>query len=452
MADTDNAPTVGSLPPAQGVKSYLDQLEQAVKRAKECLKTLENTSKKAEGVDAELTELVAKASKAQVTADSEALRANQAKTAVEEHSNTVAKLKGTMDADATAIAKKRAEIEGIGQSFVNLRSTSEADMTAIANARKAADEAAKAVAETSGKATTIQASILETKKGIDDLSQSVREESKTIKSDVSQVTSAKESSAALLAAIEKANTATMELQQRSKTACTSVESLEKTAKDKVASVNELVDKSLDLQKSVADYEKNLAALQGEFSTMKDKVEGLLPGATSAGLASAFASQRKHYAQQREKWAQIMVLGLGFLTLTVVIIGAVLPSGADDWGAILRHFCQRIPYLIAPLWISGYAGHHHKLATRMEEEYASKETISTSFEGYKREMSTDPEAAKALSKIVLEIIARRPGMVYEGKQQDVTPLSAVTDAVEKVVPTVVEAVAAKLKGLVPPASR
>jgi len=411
---------------------------------------LENTSKKAEAADVELADYVTKAAKAQVAADSEALRANQAKCAVEEHSNTVAKLKGAIDADAAAVATKRTEIEGIGQGFVNLRSTSEADMTAIANARKTADEAAKTIAETSGKATASQASIMETKKGIEDLSQAVRDESKTIKSDVSAVVAAKENSTALLAAIQKADTTITELQVRSKTACASVESLEKSAKDKVASVSDMVNKSLDLQTKVTEYEKSLAVLAGEFSAMKDKVEGLLPGATSVGLASAFANQRKHYALEREKWANIMVLGLGFLTLTVIVIGVYLPSGADTWGAILRHFCQRLPYLIAPLWISGYAGHHHKLATRMEEEYAGKETISTSFEGYKREMSVDPESAKALSKIVLEIIARRPGLVYEGKQHDVTPLSAVTDAVEKLVPTVVASVFSKIKGLLPSA--
>ena len=437
-------------PDGENVKTYLDQLEQAVKRSQELLKTLENTVKKVDGVDATLAEIVAKAAKAQVSADSEALRAFQAKTAVEEHSNAVAKLKGLMDADAAAIAKKRTEIEAIGQSFVNLRSTSEADMTAIANARKSADAAAKTVAETSGTTTAVHASIQETKKGVEDLSQAVREESKTITSDVSQVSAAKESSAALLIAIEKANTAITELQGRSKLACASAESLEKIAKDKVASVNALVDRSSELQTKVAEYEKSLTALQGEFSTMKDKVESLLPGATSVGLASAFATQRKHYADEREKWGKIMGVGLAFLTITVIVVGMYLPSASDDWSAILRHICQRFPYLVAPLWISGYAGHQHMLATRMEEEYASKETISKSFEGYKREMAVDPDAAKALSQNVLEIIARRPGLVYEGKQQNFTPLTAVTDAIEKVVPAVVEAVAAKLKGILPPA--
>ena len=451
MADNDTSVTVGSLTAGgQDAKSYLDQMEQVVTRGKEYLKILESMSKKAEAADAELADYVAKAAKSQVSADSEALRANQAKVAVEGHSNTVAKLKGDIDADAAAVAKKRAEIEGIGQNFVNLRSTSEADMIAITNARKTADEAAKAVAETSGKTTAIQASILETKKGIEDLSQAVRDESKTIKSDVSQVTSAKETSTTLLGAIQKADATITELQVRSKAACISVESLEKSAKDKVASVSEMVDKSLELQTKVAEYEKSLDFLTGEFSAMKDKVEGLLPGATSVGLASAFANQRKHYALERVKWANIMVLGLVFLTVTVIVVGAWLPSATDTWGAILRHLCQRFPYLVAPLWISAYAGHQHMLATRMEEEYASKETISTSFEGYKREMSADPDAAKALSKTVLEIIARRPGLVYEGKHHDVTPLSAVTDAVEKLVPAVVESAVAKLKGLLPPA--
>lgn len=447
MADIETPVTVGSLVPlaeGQDAKSSLDQVELTVKRAKEYLKTIEGTAKKAADADGKLAEHVAKAAEAQARADNEALRASQAKGFVEEHSNAAAKLKGSMEIDAAAIAQKRAEIETISQGFANLRSTSESNATAIVSSRKTADEAAKSITETSGTAAAVQANISQVKKDIEALAQAVREQSKTITADVSQVTTAKETSAVLLATIQKTTTASSELQERSKTAYASIESLEKSAKAKTETVSELVNKSLELQKKVADYENNLAVLTVEFKTMTDKVERLLPGATSAGLASSFADQRKHFAGEREQWAKILVGSLGLLMLVVIVVGVKLPPGADDWGGIARHLLERLPYMVPPFWLAVYAGRQHMLATQMEEEYATKAAVSTSFEGYKREMASDPEAAKALCNDVLAIIARRPGLVYEGKQEDVTAFTPAVEATKKLMLTAVDAVAAKLK--------
>lgn len=447
MADNDAA-SASSAPQAEvDHKSSLEQLEQTVKRAKEYLKVIEGTNKKAVDADGKLIELLAKAGEAQMKADNEALRASHAKGLVEEHSGAAAKLKGSMESDTAVIAKKRVEIEAIAQSFANLRSTSEADATAITSARKTADEAAKSVTETSGKAAAVQANISETKKSIEDLAQTVREGTKTITADVSQIAAGKETSATHLATMQKATTTCNELQERSKTALAAIESSEKSAKAKLDTVTDLTAKSVDLQAKVSEYETNLANLQSEFVAMKDKIEGLLPAATSAGLAASFAQQRAHYAREREGWATNMKWGLAFLTVTVAILAYVFPTGADSWGDVLRHLVQKIPFMVAPLWVVGYSGRQHMLATRMEEEYASKETISTSFDGYKREMESDPETAKMLSKNVLEIIARRPGMVYEGEHQDYTPLKPVAETVEKLVPSIADAIVAKLKGVV-----
>ena len=70
-----------------------------------------------------------------------------------------------------------------------------------------------------------------------------------------------------------------------------------------------------------------------------------------------------------------------------------------------------------------------MSLRMEEEYGFKEAISTAFEGYKREMATIPSNTDGqvtpihiLCTNVLNSLSRRPGLIYEGKHQDITPLS------------------------------
>src|SRR5205807_9573247 len=81
-----------------------------------------------------------------------------------------------------------------------------------------------------------------------------------------------------------------------------------------------------------------------------------------------------------------------------------------------------------VWLAVYAGRNYMLALRLQEEYAFKEALSTSFEGYKREMTGIPAAGDQLLPIltlcnnVLETLALRPGRLYEGKHDDITPLS------------------------------
>lgn len=444
MADTDaalNSPV--PQPEGDNTKSSLEQLEQTVKRAKEYLKVIEGTNKKAADADSKLIELLAKAGESQMKADNEALRASHAKGLVEEHSGAAAKLKGSMESDTAVIAKKRVEVEAIAQSFANLRSTSEADATAIASARKTADEAAKSVTETSGKAAAVQANISEIKKSIEDLAQTVREGTKTITADVMQIAAAKETSSTHLATMQKATTTCNELQERSKTAHTTIETLEKSAKAKTEMVSELTEKSLVLEKKVAEYEGSLASLQAEFVAMKDKIEGLLPGATSAGLASSFSTLRKRHEEARKWWMKVLFVSISSLLIIAYFDGGL--SGLQEWDAIRRHFVQRLPWIVPPIWLAIVAGRQYMMAVQMEEEYANKEAVSTSFEGYKREMASNPEALQALCNSVLEIFARRPGRIYEGKQQDVTPLTPAVEAVQKLIPATVEAVMAKIKG-------
>ncbi|MBI3296742.1 MAG: hypothetical protein HYZ75_01165 [Elusimicrobia bacterium] len=446
MADTNSAPASSAPQTEVDHKSSLEHLEQVGKRAEEYLKVIEGANRKAAEADEKLIQLLAKAGEAQMKADNEALRASHAKGLVEEHSGAAAKLKGSMESDTAVIAKKRVEIEAVAQSFANLRSTSEADATAITSSRKTADEAAKSVTETSGKAAAVQANISETKKGIEDLAQSVREGTKAIVADLAQVSAAKEASATHIASMQKATTTSNELQERSKTALATIESLEKDAKAKVEQVSKLAGKCLTLEKQVADYETTLASLQTDFAAMKDKIEGLLPLATSAGLAASFSTLRKRHEDARKWWMKVLFGCIGSLLIIAYFDGGL--KELQEWDAIRRHFVQRLPWIVPPIWLAIVAGRQYMMAVQMEEEYANKEAVSTSFEGYKRELASNPEALQALCNRVLEVFARRPGSIYEGKQQDVTPLTPAIEAVQKLIPSTVEAVMAKLKGSTP----
>jgi len=164
--------------------------------------------------------------------------------------------------------------------------------------------------------------------------------------------------------------------------------------------------------------------------MDKKIEGLLPHATSTSLASAFREQKKRFEKPQRNW--MIAFGITiFLLLLVGVVVATEVSEKDTWDIILRHLISRLPLIVPLLWLGIYAGRNYMLALRLEEEYAFKEAISTSFEGYKREMADIPAGSTAESKPisvlcenVLLALSQRPGRIYEGRHEDITPFSPI----------------------------
>jgi len=410
---------------------------QMTKRIEEILNTAEDNLKKISTVMAQFNESLSKAKDSQARADNEALRASQAKSMVEEHSTAVAKLKGTIEADAAAIAAKKNDLDVLIQNISNLKKTSESDTTSISNTRKTAEESGNAIKETSGKIAAIQGSIDTIKKNVDATTQTINQNAQKATTDSANISSSKAN--ANLAAIQKTITEMNGIHERAKATHGGIESFEKDSKQKAESMSALVKKAQEVEKKVTEYELNLSKLQEEFKAEVEKVDSLLPGAATASLASSFCAQKKRFKIPQIGW-MVSFVGCIITLLVIAFVGEnnLLNSLEQNWDSVLRHIVQRLPFVIPLLWLGIYSGRQYMLSLRMEEEYAFKEAISTAFEGYKREMASIPADARVTAPInalcdnVLESLSRRPGLIYEGKHQDVTPLTPIADAVEKLV--------------------
>jgi hypothetical protein len=186
-----------------------------------------------------------------------------------------------------------------------------------------------------------------------------------------------------------------------------------------------------VQSRVEKYEQDLATLKSAFDALHAKTEALLPGATSAGLASAFREQKSRFDKPQLYWL------LTFIAAVVLLLAAGLkglPTGdSPSWDAILRHIANRLPLVVPLVWLGIYAGSNYMLALRMQDEYAFKEVLSATFEGYKREMANiqGSEASVAplltLCDNVLRTLAERPGRIYESHHEDITPFAALLKA-------------------------
>lgn len=142
-----------------------------------------------------------------------------------------------------------------------------------------------------------------------------------------------------------------------------------------------------LNKLKSDLEKTHNDWQKKFDTLSNKIEGLLPGATSAGLAKSYHEQKKSYQTPNTIWAIVFIL-----TMCGMIYYAVLTaSESENITKAFFNILSRIPFFIPTIWLALFASKQQSQNRRLEQEYAYKESLAKSYEGYKREIEKLPDS-------------------------------------------------------------
>ena len=187
---------------------------------------------------------------------------------------------------------------------------------------------------------------------------------------------------------------------------------------------------------LTDFEAKLTEIHQSSKERLKAIEGLLPGATSAGLASAFNSRRQDFTRPQIWWQSLFIASLLALLALAMWEPFSHPASTGEltWNAVGLFVLHRLPFALPLIWLAFHAGHRAALAQRVGEDYAFKEVVSRSFEGYRREMAEiDGKAApdSALSDFcasVLRVITSPPGRIYEKHKLNNTPLNALAESV------------------------
>jgi hypothetical protein len=214
-----------------------------------------------------------------------------------------------------------------------------------------------------------------------------------------------------------------------------VEKSRQQCEEHAATAKRLADIADTTHERVSEYEAHLAELQGSAEERLKAIEGLLPGATSAGLASAFKQRRANLTLPQCFWQAVFMVSLfGLVVVAWLEFGwHSVPDAALTWGGLGLSLLHRLPFALPLIWLAFHSSHKAALAQRVQEDYAFKEAVSRSFEGYRREMAElEGKAApeSALSQLcvrVLSIITDPPGRIYEKHQLTKTPLNALAES-------------------------
>lgn len=231
------------------------------------------------------------------------------------------------------------------------------------------------------------------------------------------------------------------------------EELDAVVKEKSEVLDSLAkEKSTALDDAISKYTKEHDGLLAEkkqafaevlekattsFSELKDKIETLLPGATSAGLASAFRL-RKDAIQKTKRW---WICGLILSSVALISFGICSLLGCLPDQSVIVSVAGRSVIVVGLIFIEEFCRRNYNIAARLTEAYAYKEVLSTSYLGYKQEMNEMPmpkdteespetKGSSVLMQTLLKKLDEEPGCDVFDKERQVVGVGSLIDAVGK----------------------
>lgn len=183
--------------------------------------------------------------------------------------------------------------------------------------------------------------------------------------------------------------------------------------------------------------EQLSKLESEqdlrHSALLLRVESLLPGATSAGLASSYKVLKDNFTSPIARYtlafyASLMAL-LGGALVLVIDSFTLWPLSiqlvqAKDWDFMLRTLLARAPLVVPIVWLALFSATRRSQYERLQQEYAHKEALASSYESYKKQLQDLKVDADALQRELIakaiEAIAYNASKTLDGNHTEKLP--------------------------------
>ncbi|SDE36220.1 hypothetical protein [Kordiimonas lacus] len=199
----------------------------------------------------------------------------------------------------------------------------------------------------------------------------------------------------------------------------------------------------ELQEKIQAYKDLAESHQKKFAAFEKRIEDLLPGATSAGLASAYADRRKTFEDPIKFNSRLFYAAMAGL----FVIGFIFSvESIGEWPLKFTHatnlselgssFLLKLPFLGPLIWLAVFASKRRSEAQRLEQEYAHKEALAKSYESFKQQIHELGQENDVIMEQLLEaairVVAYNASATLDGKHGDKVPLQ---EAIERAVPVV-----------------
>lgn len=184
-----------------------------------------------------------------------------------------------------------------------------------------------------------------------------------------------------------------------------------------------------LLQALTDFE---SAQQAKYSALNDQIESLLPGAASAGLASAYKQVKDSFDMPIRNSSYLFYFSIGLLLMMSFLTGiqeisfaGIKFSAAGDWKAVLTGMVHKLPYYIPVLWLAFYSTKRRSEYQRLQQEYAHKEALAKSYDSYRKQVldlgSDGSSMMAALIEKAISAVAYNASGTLDGKHGEDMPL-------------------------------
>lgn len=196
-----------------------------------------------------------------------------------------------------------------------------------------------------------------------------------------------------------------------------ISDLEKKLEGTLASAETIVRQTAEQNALIVKQQEELAALKSSGEAALRQAEELLADANRNTLAGAFKTRRDAL-----KWPLLIwggVFGFSILVLAIFAYVELVPNKSEvfDWHSLI----MRLPASAPLIWLGWFSAKQYGYSARLKEDYAFKVAAAMSFEGYKREISNDPELMKKLQESAIGCFAENPLRIYESSTNHASPL-------------------------------
>lgn len=181
-------------------------------------------------------------------------------------------------------------------------------------------------------------------------------------------------------------------------------------------------------KNLSDFE---TTQKDKYIALNEQIETLLPGATSAGLAEAYDTLASSFDNPIKNASTIYYVAVGLM-----IFGAFFTAIDDvgwfyinfidvkEWDATIRSIAQKIPFYAPVIWLAYYASKRRSEYQRLQQEYAHKKALASSYHSYKKQLealdSKDLEMQKAFIEKTIDAIVHNASTTLDGYHGDKMP--------------------------------
>ena len=173
----------------------------------------------------------------------------------------------------------------------------------------------------------------------------------------------------------------------------------------------------------------------KHTTLFEKIETLIPGATSAGLASAYKEMKESFDNPIDKWNKFFLGSVGVMFFVTFLSFVNITGGLADFTfsfanakgieETFESLFNKLPIYAPLIWLAIFSSKRRSEAQRLQQEYAHKEALAKSYDSYKTQIEQlEQEDSKMLLKLIessIDTIAYNASETLDGKHGDSTPL-------------------------------